>query len=149
MTGIYFRFCRFSVTVRRPAFFGRIKRIFVVARPKIKYDAEVAKYVQGMAKVGVPQKKIAIVIGLSEPTLARLYGAELSKGAAEAAVAIGGKLFEKAMSGDTPSLIFWAKTQMGWREKDKADSTQAAKVDRKQELVEAIREAYRSVGKCS
>lgn len=121
-----------------------------MARPKVKYDPEVAKYVQGMAKVGVPHKKIAIVIGISEPTMCRVYSSELAKGAAEAAVAIGGRLFEKAMSGDTSSLIFWAKTQMGWREKDRPnEDAQNIKADKKQELIEAIREAYRSVGKCS
>ena len=29
---------------------------------------------------------------------------------------IGGTLFNKAINGDTTAAIFWAKTQMGWKE---------------------------------
>jgi hypothetical protein len=38
------------------------------------------------------------------------------QGKAKANSKIGRGLFQKAMDGDTSALIFWAKTQMRWRE---------------------------------
>jgi TorA maturation chaperone TorD len=37
---------------------------------------------------------------------------------AKANATIGGALFNKAKTGDTSAMIFWMKTQAGWREKD-------------------------------
>ena len=55
-------------------------------------------------------------MGKSEDSLQRYCREELNNGALKVNAKIGGKLFQKAMNGDTPSLIFWAKTRMGWKE---------------------------------
>jgi hypothetical protein len=54
--------------------------------------------------------------GISDITLRKHYRAELDEGKARANLAIGGKLFAKAMEGDgdTACLIWWSKTQLRW-----------------------------------
>lgn len=65
---------------------------------------------------GVPYTMIARNLGMGANQLAAYLGDELAKGKAKANAMIAGTLFAKAMGGDTACLIFWAKTQMGWRE---------------------------------
>lgn len=92
-------------------------------RPRIKYDPAIAEQVQSMSQYGLPQAQIAEMVGLSIQTLRNLYGAELGKGMSLSNLAVGKKLFERCMAGDVPSLIFWAKTRMGWKETQKVDVT--------------------------
>ena len=92
-------------------------------RPRIEYDRAIAEQVQSMSQYGVPQAQIAEMVGLSVPTLRNLYSAELGKGMTLSNLAVGKKLFERCMAGDVPSLIFWAKTRMGWKEKQEVDMT--------------------------
>lgn len=98
-----------------------------MARPKgsksVKYDEQKANVVRALSQYGVPQEDIAAQIGCCVETLVKLYAREMAEGRAVANAKIGKRLFEKAMDGDTASLIFWAKTRMGWRETQKIDVT--------------------------
>ena len=69
-----------------------------------------------MAAVGIPQSSIAVVLKMDEKTLRKWYREELDTAAIKANAKVGGKLFNKAMNGDTTAAIFWAKTRMGWKE---------------------------------
>ena len=82
------------------------------------YEAtdEQRKLVQHYAALGYTQPQICGLIGCSEPILREHYREELDNGALKINAQVGGKLFQKAMSGDTAALIFWAKTRMGWKE---------------------------------
>lgn len=68
--------------------------------------------------LGLPHESIAHLVGngISDITLRKHYRAELDEGKARANLAIGGKLFAKAMEGDgdTACLIWWSKTQLRW-----------------------------------
>ena len=68
--------------------------------------------------LGLPHESIAHLVGngISDITLRKHYRAELDEGKARANLAIGGKLFAKAMDGDgdTACLIWWSKCQMRW-----------------------------------
>lgn len=90
-------------------------------RPAAKRDEQCATQVQALSQYGVPQENIAAVIGVCVETMQKLYSNELAKGKARANTQIGKRLFDKAMEGDTAALIFWAKTQMGWRENKEND----------------------------
>jgi hypothetical protein len=90
-------------------------------RPAIKRSGTKAALVEAMAQYGVPQDEIAAKIGMSVDTMVKLYKQELITGRTNANVKVGKRLFDKAMSGDTTALIFWAKTRMGWREIQKID----------------------------
>lgn len=111
-------------------------------RPATPHDAGLAVRIQSMAEVGSPLEDIASICGISVPTLRKVYRKELKNGAAIANMKVGRRLFEKCMQGDTASLIFWAKTRMGWREKDKKE----IKTTDLGTIASSIKEAFRSVG---
>ncbi len=81
--------------------------------------------VQRFAGVGLPQDTIALLVrdGIAPKTLREHFRRELDFGKADANRAIGETLFDKATKGDTTSLIFWAKTQMGWKETNVQENT--------------------------
>ena len=72
--------------------------------------------VQLHTMVGTRQEAIASIIGIDPKTLRKYYRKELDQSKAKANATIGGALFNKAKSGDTAAMIFWMKTQAGWRE---------------------------------
>lgn len=65
---------------------------------------------------GTTQETIASIIGIDPKTLRKHYRDELDQSKAKANATIGGALFNKAKSGDTAAMIFWMKTQAGWKE---------------------------------
>lgn len=72
--------------------------------------------VQLHTTVGTTQTIIADILGIDEKTLRRYYREELDVSKAKANATIGGALFNKAKGGDTAAMIFWMKTQAGWKE---------------------------------
>lgn len=74
------------------------------------------RQVEHYCSIGFTQDQIASLMDISDVTLRKHYASELKNGALKVHAQVGGKLFQKAMAGDTASLIFWAKTRMGWKE---------------------------------
>lgn len=72
--------------------------------------------VMAWVSAGIPQDAMAELLMISHPTLRKHYAFELENGRNLANGMIAGTLFQKALAGDTASLIFWCKTRMGWRE---------------------------------
>ena len=72
--------------------------------------------VQLHATVGTDQETIARVLDIDPKTLRKHYRDELDISRAKANATVGGALFNKAKSGDTAAMIFWMKTQAGWKE---------------------------------
>ena len=72
--------------------------------------------VQLHTTVGTTQDIVADLLGIDDKTLRKFYRAELDQSRAQANAAVGGALFNKAKGGDTAAMIFWMKTQAGWRE---------------------------------
>lgn len=117
----------------------------LVGRPPKERNEEHAKMAGAMSQYGVPQEDIACVLGMSVPTLQRLYGEELARGKAIAKQRIGRRLFEKAVNeGDTTALIFMAKTQLGWRETSRMEVSAQVSV-LTQEQIDAIARAEKLV----
>jgi len=73
--------------------------------------------------VGTTQKDVARVIGIDGKTLRKYYRDELDLSKAKANATVGGALFNKAVGGDTAAMIFWMKTQAGFREKTDINHT--------------------------
>ena len=73
--------------------------------------------VQLHTMVGTIQTDIARVLDIDEKTLRKYYRDELDLAKAKANATIGGALFNKAKGGDVTAMIFWLKTQAGFREK--------------------------------
>ena len=84
--------------------------------------------------VGTTQAHIAQILGIDLKTLRKWYRHDLDLSKARANATIGGALFNKAKGGDTAAMIFWMKTQAGWREKERHDDSAAV------ELVEAFKQ---------
>jgi len=70
---------------------------------------------------GLIQDQIAVLIGINDKTLRKYYRREIDLGKAKANYKIGGTLFNKAVDGDTTAMIFYLKTQAGWKEKTEID----------------------------
>lgn len=85
-------------------------------RPPIGRSEEIAKAVQLHTLVGTPQPTLAKILGMSTETLTKYYREELDTAKAQANASIAGRLYKKAMDGDTTAMIFWLKTQARWRE---------------------------------
>lgn len=85
---------------------------------KLEPTDEDRKLVESMSGFGVPLEQIAALTcgGIDRDTLSKHFKNELIQGKAKANSKIGQTLFQKATNGDTAAAIFWAKTQMGWRE---------------------------------
>jgi hypothetical protein len=82
--------------------------------------------VEKYAGLGLSQDQIAALIrdGVAKNVLFEYFSKELELGKAKAHAKIGGRLFQKAMDGDTASLIWWTKTQMRWAETQKHEIVQ-------------------------
>lgn len=87
-----------------------------MARPEHEPTAENRATVQLHATVGTKHEMIASIIGIDDKTLRKHYRDELDQSKAKANASIGGALFNKAKAGDTAAMIFWMKTQAGWKE---------------------------------
>lgn len=61
--------------------------------------------------------------GIDADTLAKHFKKEIRESKILANAKVGGTLFNKVMNGDTSAAIFWAKTQMGWKEKQEIEHT--------------------------
>ena len=110
-----------------------------MAKPLHKPTDENRKKVEQLAGVGLPQRDIAVLIddGIDVNTLAKYYRRELDLGSAKASAKVGNALFTKCMDGDTTSLIFWAKTRMGWKD------TQVHEVQQSNEIIVTVNRAKR------
>jgi DNA-binding XRE family transcriptional regulator len=87
-----------------------------MAMPKHEPTPETRQLVQLHTTVGTNQEDVARILGISPKTLRLHYRDELDLSLAKANATIGGALFNKAKGGDTAAMIFWMKTQAGWRE---------------------------------
>lgn len=70
--------------------------------------------VEGLTAVGIRRVDLADVLGVSTNTLERHYARELRVGLVKANAKVAETLFNKAINGDTTSIIFWLKTRARW-----------------------------------
>ncbi len=94
-------------------------------RPAWEPTDEERRLVEHYVSLGYTQEQVGALMEKSVDTLARHCRRELDLGKLSVNAKIGGKLFQKAMGGDTSALIFWAKTQMGWKETERHEHTGA------------------------
>ena len=81
-----------------------------------KANEETRKSVEMMSAVGIPQADISGALKIDEKTLRKYYRDELDNASTKANAKVGGALFNKAIGGDTSSMIWWSKTRMRWKE---------------------------------
>lgn len=97
----------------------------VAGRPQFEPTDEERKQVEALSGFGLPHDHIAVLIrgGIDSDTLKKHFKQELVIGKAKANSQVGKTLFQKATGGDTSAMIWWSKTQMGWKESVVVDVT--------------------------
>ena len=85
------------------------------------------------------QDQIADYFGIGRTTFQSILGRDeevavrYKRGKARAIAHVANGLLQKARSGDTTSMIFYLKTQAGWRETDRAGESVASQAEQEQE----------------
>ena len=82
-----------------------------------KKTAEKASLVERLKSFGSTDEQIAAFLDIDNDTLQKYYKKEIREGKTKTILELGGKLVSQAKQGDTACLIFYLKTQGGWREK--------------------------------
>ena len=72
--------------------------------------------IQKLAGLGMRQKDICYIMGISERTLRRHHKEDCEYGKSFVNSKIAERAYTLAMEGDKTMLIFWMKCQMGWRD---------------------------------
>ena len=83
------------------------------------------RLVESTSGLGLPHEQIAMLVEIDDKTLRKHYRKELDLGKAKANSQIAKTLYQKAVAGDTTSLIWWTKAQMRWSETVKQELTGA------------------------
>jgi hypothetical protein len=93
-------------------------------KPFVATDAE-RKQVEALAGVGLPHDQIGALLrdGVCVDVVRDNFAHELKAGKAKASAKIGQTLFNRAIGGETAALIWWTKSQMGWKEKRELNHT--------------------------
>lgn len=73
--------------------------------------------VMGLVSVGTEQWAIAEALKIPLRTLVRHFAEELAKGRGIIHARVGGGIVASALSGNLTAQIFYAKAQMGWRDR--------------------------------
>lgn len=91
------------------------------------FTQEQRDLVYKLAMWGLPKEHICTLIseGMEIPTLNHHFENELRKGKAIAGSKITETLYNRAINGDNSCLIFWCKTQLGFRETSRFEVTGA------------------------
>ncbi len=81
--------------------------------------------VKALAVQGLPQKRIAAVIGVNQRTLTKYFKEELERAKDEFIGLCVNKLWTLVNKGNAAAIFFALKTQAGWREKGDDDESKA------------------------
>lgn len=91
-------------------------------KPPHRPTAESRKEVVALASFGVRQDQIALYLGLDAKTIRKHYRSELDTSMIRTNAKMARRLYSAAMEeGSVPAMIFWLKSQAGWREKQETE----------------------------
>ena len=100
----------------------------MITKPKIQIDL---KQVESLAANGLTQEQIACALGISETTLHQRkrdsadFAAAIKRGKAKGIALVTNKLMESIKGGNMTGMIFFLKTQAGWKETNIQEHTGA------------------------
>jgi len=100
----------------------------MITKPKIHIDL---KQVESLAANGLTQEQIAAALGISESTLTKRkkentdFADAIKRGKAKGIALVTNKLMESIKGGNMTGMIFFLKTQAGWKETNVQEHTGA------------------------
>ena len=100
----------------------------MITKPKIHIDL---KQVESLAANGLTQEQIAAALGISESTLTKRkkentdFTDAIKRGKAKGIALVTNKLMESIKGGNITAMIFFLKTQAGWKETNVQEHTGA------------------------
>ncbi|HDR1349431.1 TPA: LuxR family transcriptional regulator [Pasteurella multocida] len=103
-------------------------RLLMKRKTKPKIEIDLAR-VEALASNGLTQQQIADALGISERTLrdrksnSADFADAIKRGKAKGIAFVTNKLMEQIKSGNTTAMIFFLKSQAGWKEKQEIDLT--------------------------
>jgi len=98
----------------------------MITKPKIQIDLN---KVESLAANGLTQEQIAAALGISESTLHKRkqenteFTAAIKRGKAKGIALVTNKLMESIKDGNMTGMIFFLKTQAGWKETNVQEHT--------------------------
>ena len=94
-----------------------------MARPTKEPTEEQRRYIETLAGYGLSQAQIGHVMGMDPKTLVKHCTEELTVGKAKMYAQAVNALFRNIKNGKEASLIFYLKTQHGWKETSRTEIT--------------------------
>jgi len=94
-----------------------------MARPPYQPTDNNRRQVESWSGVGITQEQMAALLEIDVDTLVKYYRKEIDQGKAKACASIGSSFYQKAKDGDTAAMIWWTKSQMGWKGEKVIDHT--------------------------
>lgn len=91
-------------------------------KPVLPTEEERAE-IRKLAGIGFTQEQIGVVIGKSVDWMAKHCREDLDIGMSETKAKVGHAIVEAALAGNMTAAIFYAKTQMGWKETSVTEHT--------------------------
>ena len=98
----------------------------MITKPKIQIDL---KQVESLAANGLTHEQIAAALGISESTLTKRkkentdFTDAIKRGKAKGIALVTNKLMESIKGGNMTGMIFFLKTQAGWKETNVQEHT--------------------------
>ena len=102
----------------------------MITKPKIKIDL---KQVESLAANGLTDEQIASALGISRTTLSNRkreneqFVLAIKRGKAKGIALVTNKLMESIKGGNITGMIFFLKTQAGWKETNVQEENKEAK----------------------
>lgn len=90
-------------------------------RPEFQRTKDTDKVFARMVKAKATEDLIAAAIGIDPKTLRKHYTKEIQIALGERNEAVAAEIVRRGLAGSDILLIFYAKTQMGWSEKNSPD----------------------------
>lgn len=108
-------------------------------RPPHEPTDETRAQVRALVVAGINEPQIAAIIGVSEPTLRKYYADEIATGLDRTIANVANTLVQKALNGDTASIIFFLKVRgkrYGWSERLEVTGAEGGAIEHKHGLTD-------------
>ena len=94
-----------------------------MARPEKRLTEQQLDEVEKLSGLGLTNEQIASFMKISQPTLRKWAGERLEVGKAKALASVSSSLFSAIKKGNITAMIFYLKTQAGWKETERHEHT--------------------------